>query len=380
MPPRSRSPRFRVALALVMTFATMGPAFAATIQVPSATAPDIQTAFTSADTGDVIVIKRGTYAETPVLDGKDGIEIRGKGKVVIDASGLGTGLTISNSTNIDVSKIRVEDAAGIGIYVLSSTDVVIEKCRVTGGASDGIRVDDSRRVTVQKNRVEGVGRDAITLGGDHEVREGRIPSHDCIVTRNTVKAPQDDGIEIAGDDNMISRNKVLDPASVALNTDAENPSQRATFERNVCLRSGDQAILVEGSAHSFFSNKVKGTLGDGIVLLGTGGHTIRGNRFQKIEGTGSDGIDVEVGSDANVIDGNKVSKVNEDGLVVRSNGNSVTANKITKAGNDGVDVSGTGNTFTLNKTKKSGGKELDDTAGDGANTYTGDNKFGSERL
>jgi hypothetical protein len=129
---------------------------------------------------------------------------------------------------------------------------------------------------------------------------------------------------------------------------------------------GDGLVL-EGSGSTVSALRIRSFGGNGIVLGGTGGHTVTGN-WLGVDGTGlqdfgntGDGIAILAGSNGNTIGGttaalsNLIAANDDDGISIRSDNNVILGNRIglsangTALGNagDGIAIEGDGSQNTI---------------------------------
>ncbi len=354
----------------------------------------IQDAVDAAADGDTIQVGAGTYLETVVIDGFTDLVVRGKGKVVIDSDTGAAALTLSNSTDCVVEKIRAEDGPGHGFLVLSSTDCTLSKCRVENVDGDGVRLDDCTGITVSKCNIRDTGDDSIALAvGSLE------PAIDCTVTKNKCRDSGLDGVGVNGTGNLIEKNQVKQAGNEGLDTDETTPGGSNVFLANRVIKPAGVGIRITGTANEARENKVVKSGERAVHVEGGSDHVVEGNKLAK---AGNDGIRVESGVNGVSLLDNKVPKAGDDGIEVDGDGATIDGNKISGADEDGFEVDGddgfyignkangckvdgfhlsegSGNTLTQNKAHGNKGFDLNDETG-GANTIAGDNKFGTTSL
>ncbi len=165
----------------------MGPNGPCIVVTPGADAHSrLQSAMITAATGDVILIKAGSYdlAQGLSLD-VDGVTLRGEGMartilsfanqvdgaegVLVTADDVtvedlaiedaaGDGLKFSGASGVTVRRVRAEwtdgpsaKNGGYGIYPVGSTNVLIEECQARGASDTGIYVGQSNHIVVRNN-------------------------------------------------------------------------------------------------------------------------------------------------------------------------------------------------------------------------------------
>ncbi len=397
----------------------------------------IQAAITAAEDGDTILVSKGTYAPFSMTAMSD-VEIRGKGKPVIDAlapvdgGGIGAlltavsgitlkglvfvpgsaGVSVDGGTDVLIEKCTFEDGPGDGVFATDGSGLTVSKCRFLGLGGHGVRVIETDTVTVSRCRFEDVGAAAMRLSGGFT--DGATSTSDgCLVEKNRIKTAVGDGLWLNGDDAIVTKNRFQD-VNDGFQTDGE--STNCCFEKNSVLRPGFDGFFINGDMIELTRNKVTdadddsydirapSTLvknrslrggGDGfnVGVAGTGTTA----ELNKAVQAGDDGFEFDA-SDC-VVTKNKAVKSSDDGFRVDASNGVVTGNVSTKAGNAGFRVNGTpneltdnravgsandgfllftsGNTLTGNTGKGSGGFDVSDFAG--GNTYV-DNNFKTENL
>ena len=261
--------------------------------------------------------------------------------------------------------------------------VTTEVCAANGGlldvagltVADGITLEMSARTIRGQHLVngacDGVG---IGLGADASVKNGRLVGFDigvagssggtvsvvhvldsCLrgmtfagdgnrLEKNIVlRTDAQGGINVSGDDNIITLNRVEDSAVGILADGSRNE-----VSRNLVYRSGSGGIDVSGAAATVNLNQVKFTSGNGLTLFGS-----------------------EHSASRNISSDNVA-----DGFVLGGSGHTTSRNISERNGGDGFDVSAAASTFSSNNGRYNGGWGIRDrTSGNGtggtANTYTG---------
>lgn len=352
----------------------------------------IQEAVDAAQAGDTVVVKKGVYPGTVTFFQREEIVLRGKGKPVIDATRLGTGLMIDDSSDIEVSGFVVQNPLQQGIFVRMSLDVSVRQCAVLeGAATAGIVVEQSERVLLEKNRVEGT--DAVGILLQSGIGLGATDSQ---VLRNQVLSVAGSGIALTGPGNLIDRNVIDECGGIGILLDSM--SENSTVSRNKVLLatftgievlSGDGVLIerntiTDGEANGLFLSVVAGgvsTLKNRIVRSKDDGITVNASDGE-LEGDSV--IDAETNSirisgNNNVLTGLKTVRGAEDGFQILGAGNDLTSCKASAAGASGFSATGTSNTFTKCRAKGSAILDLNDAGNMPANTYV-NCKFGTDNL
>jgi parallel beta-helix repeat protein len=352
----------------------------------------IQAAVDAAQEGDTIVVKKGVYPGAVSLFQKEQLVLRGKGKPVIDATRLGTGLTIDDSSDIEVSGFVIQNPLQQGIFVRQSLDVSVRQCTVLEGcATAGIGVDQCERVLLEKNRIEDT--DAVGILLQSGIGLGATDSQ---VLRNQILSVAGSGIALTGPGNLIERNLIDDCGGIGILLDSM--SENCTVRKNKVLLatltgleiiSGDGVLIerntiMDGEANGIFlsgvadgaatsKNKIIRSQDDGIAVNASD------CEFEGDRVIDANGDSIELSGNDNVLTGVRTLRGSDDGFQIIGSGNELTGCKASAATVFGFFVVGTSNSFTKCKAKDSGDLDLNDAGGMPANTYV-DCKFGTSNL
>lgn len=292
-----------------------------TLKVPKdfATIPE---ALAAAQTGDEIVVAKGTY-EPFVLSKAAGITLRGKGKPRIDGGGgAGALVTIDGCDGVELTGFRLQNGAGEGLVVTGSDDIILSKCRFEDIDGDALQLAGAGHL-VEKCRFESIGGDAVAL---------QAGSSAIALDKNRM-TDVDTAVTFLGSLHVATKNRVKD--------------------------AGNEGFVVTASECSIVKNRFDGVDDDALDVEGDD------NLFElnRVKDANSNGVEIEPAKgDPFVVTGNVFLK-----------------NKVMHSGVNGFFAGTTGNTFEQNKAKKSGNFDLLDLTGPGGNTYT-DNTFGTESI
>jgi hypothetical protein len=362
--------RSLAALTLVLSLPVA--AAADTLRVPADFAT-IQAAVDAAVAGDVVLVAKGTYTEAVLVDGKQGITLKGAGKPAIDVQGAATPLTVQNSQQIVVDGLVLENALEHLVVIAGSSEVTILRCTLqnTPDEGDGINAENSANLVIEKNLFRDVGGDGVDFDDDtDEVTDSRI-------AKNRFERLGDGAVDLDGSGHLVEKNRVS-RADVGVQVDEGGTD--STVSKNTIEDTDDSGIDADGANNVFEKNKLRRLGDEGIHINGDG------NRVEKnkVDFADDEAIDVE-GSDNQFLS-NKGKNSGGNGVEVgepespgTTTGNLFEANKITGSAENGFLVRDTGNTFRANKASKSGGFDLLDETTPGGNTYE-DNQFGTESL
>ncbi len=378
--------------------------------------PTIQSAVDAAGPGDRIEIEAGTYRENVfVLANRTGIEIEGKGKVILDAlpsggAGAGPGLQIlaagakveglvirnarRQGTNTDgiglagfgidlrIEDVRVEQCEDGGIFLDVADGARVRDCRVVACRSgvevhgDGVLVEDvdCERLHASAIVVEGDGARVKSCSVRNVGTFGiQVVGDDARVLDNQVVGSADEGVFVEGDDARIEKNDfrtVLDFA-VFVNGD------RAMVRKNDVRRNLRAAVRLQGVDHVFVDNALVDVDGDGVTIVGSGAR-VESNEISftygdsiTVEGNGtvignelSDALDgysaVQIESGAGgVVRDNEIARVTGSAVFVSDNtfGLTITGNVANECGDPDAPtyrIAGAGHLVADNVAKNGG--------------------------
>jgi hypothetical protein len=126
--------------------------------------PTIAFAVEAAGPGDTILIAAGTYDEQVVVNGAEGLVLRGQGKVVLTGGSGDVGVDLVNCVDTTVERLRFTGQT-VGVRVTGGTGVTLERCRAEDMASQGFQVLDSQGTRVDRCLVDGALNQGLQLVG-----------------------------------------------------------------------------------------------------------------------------------------------------------------------------------------------------------------------
>ncbi len=207
--------------------------------------------------GQRLAIEGGTYYIGshfgPTLNGRDGapivIEGTGPGEVVIETDAGHNGLDL-NGAYFVLRSVSITGASE-AIRIHDCHHVLIEHCHIHDCPDGGITTNtqNTNNIHIINNEIDHVNGEGMYLGANNSA----VVMHSSFIVGNHVHhigAPQGDGIELKQGSwgNLVADNVVHDtnyPCIIAYGTDG-NP--RNTIERNICYRSNDNTMQVQGEA------------------------------------------------------------------------------------------------------------------------------------
>ncbi len=233
----------------------------------------IQTAVNTATTGDTIHIGKGTFVEnvsigTPQTpNSKPGLTIKGKGhdKTIVVSAGTNTQRPAGVPADI--------------VFDVWSSDTVIKKLTIMHPTGPAVARDIGvfvgppaantvlRKTKVLRNRT-GTNLEP-TQPGSRGILVFRATGTE--ITRNKFEGNYQDHIHMPTSDSDISRNKVKGATRLGIVIIQESPTSNNTgsiISRNKVTGSGGDAIQIQGDNNIVTHNKLKNNVGAAVKLCG----------------------------------------------------------------------------------------------------------------
>lgn len=276
---------FQVASGLCALLLLAPPLAADTIKVsPKGPITSIQEGIDAAAAGDTVLVSAGRYVENVVVPGElDGITLRAKGKVVVDArpngaSGSGAGIAVL-ADDVHVRGFTVQHAkafdvlfseadAGHGIFV-DGDRVTIERCTVRRCDEIGVRIVGAQAV-VTRCEFLGNGVAPCSIQG----AEATIERCDAEMT--------DGPMSVVGDGGRVCRNDLAGGDGRAITCDGDDVVISANE-----IRSYADGIQVLGDRSLIDGNDLADIRGTAIECFSVDGGSILDNVVEDGEGQGS---------------------------------------------------------------------------------------------
>lgn len=239
----------------------------------------INDAIDKAGNGDTIIVCPGTYNESVEVDDSENVTIKGIAKPLV------------NGTSSSPAFVITKDGTHVTGFEAFSDD------------SDCIRVEGAEDVRLHGNIASDCAGRGIVVTGDSD----RIT-----ISGNQINNNRDNGIRIFGenDDSTIRGNTVIDNGGHGIK----------------CSSCDD--IVIQG-------NTVIDNGGDGIKCSRCTSSVIQGNISNLND---NDGIDLNGGSDGNLVKGNTANGNDVNGIAVRGDDNTIANNTANNNGGDGINM------------------------------------------
>lgn len=338
------------------------------------TTADLERAFSNLSAGDTVYVGSGTYRTTRWLDvNVDDVTIVGAGRrgtLVKPADGANVG-GIRIGVGRHVENVRV---SGVGFHGNDRTmDDAVKRLH-------GFVVADARNVTLRDcyatrthpYHAHDVGGSGFTV---------RRQARDVAVVENHTEDVGDRGVQLAGSDVVVARNRLVDGFDRAIALDVRHPDGLKYYARNVsivanvCRNNTDGSIIGasqgrsrrSGAGNYAIVGNVASERHRRLVYLGIEqrdvsnvavvGNTGRQSRFTERR----PGIYVSGGVSDVVVSGNSLADYSGRGIEIDTAGTGVvcTGNTVTNAGDDGIFVGTAGATVTNNVVESPSGRGID---------------------
>ena len=350
----------RNALALLCAASLASAAAADTINVPQ-DHETIGAAVAAAANGDTIVIKKGRYAESVVVDGFQGLTIRAKGKVVIEPP-AGPGMEIVDCDDVTVQGIGVEDATD-GFIFDNCADVVLTKFSVRRADRHGVFAVGSSNVNVSNGTCTDCGFDGVSFADE----EPDFPVIGGTVSKVRVTDCGEDGIDILGVDILVVKCTATDCGDDCFESD-DFGAGPVRFEKCTARDCGDECFELACAGSVAVKCKATDPRDDGFDVEGDDCTVEKCT----VKGAGEAAVSVDDVDGAKIV-GCKAIKCESQGFATYGAMNATFDKcKSTKSGGDGfyLDSSTTNCTFTKCKATKSRDFDLRDES-NGSSTFPG---------
>ncbi|OEH93788.1 hypothetical protein BFG57_11440 [Bacillus solimangrovi] len=236
--------------------------------------PIIQAAVAEAQPGDIILVKdKGEPYEEAVTINTDNIKLIGIGKVKPVLDGLELledGITIGDTSGVQVSNFIIQNYLGNGIEINNSDEITVNRNMVKDNGDNGIDLNDNTRNSWIKNNIamrnmsDGIDLDDSTnnvIKGNtatNNMRHGILSetSNNNIYKGNIIKDNiVDEGIHLINSiGNTVTRNRVENNGSEGI--ELSDNSDLGTVKGNYVRNNSVNGILINGSTFSTINSNV----------------------------------------------------------------------------------------------------------------------------
>lgn len=342
---------------------------------PQADFKSIQAAVIAAQPGDNILVCRGVYLETVLVEKADlRIEAQGApGEVVLQGTAAQPyGFHLHNTTGVLVQGFRVQGYADANIILDGGSRNTLRKNVTTAGVVDGIEVLNSSGNVIDQN---------ISFANANPIGDGVFVwqgSSDNIIRHNQTFDNGQHGINLfqSGAGNVVFGNRVHDNGVRGIQSTQQ--SNGNVIENNHVVANGliprptvqgvGVGISVINSTNVTVRNNRSESNGlNGIGLNGANNNVVINNRS---ESNSMAGIGLN-GASNNLVEKNEVLGNGQDGIRLQNNAdrNIVQLNHVLRHSRDGIrvfDAASDGNTIERNVIRESGEHDAhDDSIGPG---------------
>ncbi len=365
----------------LLVAALAAPALSATIRYPGVH-NSLQDALDALQTGDTLLIGRGTLMETGVLAGMTDVTIRGQRGAILDGQTSEFTLSLDNCTDVTVKGLTITGSSEDAVLLNLCTRVTLSRMLIRDVGGDGIDVEECTDVTIDRTTVDRVGVDFD--GIDFDGGSGHVLSR--LKIRNV---PDGSGIDMEGVSGVRIERCTIEDITLGDGIDFaagddEDPVTGCTVKGCRIFNVGDDAIDMNGSNNTITRNLIRDAAEDGIEIddasannsgnllernrvfdVTEDGFVIRGTlneiRLNRVTNCGEDAYDIEFDDDdgrplptMNTLDRNSAVSPGFDGLDVEGDNNEILGCRFTKPGTAGIRLSGDGNLIKLCRITKPG--------------------------
>lgn len=317
---------------------------AETIRVPG-DQPTIQGAVAVANSGDTVLVRRGTYREGIYLTERTDLTVRARGKVILDIGHDPIGLLLDRCDQVVVKGFTFRNTTASAVLVRESDDVVLSRCTIEDSTGIGILVATSRGIQLERNRVR------------HCAGSGLVAhASGLLISRNRIEDVGELGIDLEGGEMLVENNRIVRSGQCGIRLQGDAPLA-ALLRRNTVIRAGFSdttdtlgfAIKIDGDGAALVENRIVRCAASGLALDGGRGHLVVDNRISRVRTAGI----MALGDDC-IIDGNRIVRPGYSGISVGGGGDAILRNnRVTQAGYRGFIVTSSGNLLYRNRSKRS---------------------------
>jgi hypothetical protein len=257
----------------------------------------------AAGTGDVVCLEAGVFRGRLIVAGKNGITLRGAGKVeTIVSGGSVDAIVIVDSSSVTVESMTLYQGNPANVYIARSSGVVLRDIDA-GGGNIGVHIDDASSATIADSRIYAMQGDGVLI------RRGSSAT----IERNWIFYNQVAGVSAVGGNGAITltRNIISDnggpgvfagvppcaglpgaslnvPSCFYANPGAYVGAAQLTLDTNIIQASGSTGIvLFPGVTATMRGNRVWRNLMTGLFAWGasfnSSGDEYEGNEEHAIE-------------------------------------------------------------------------------------------------
>ena len=362
--------------------------------------------------GDRILLPRGFYDETLIID--QPVELVGEGKrsdvviqcansSVVTVTGAGARLTnltirqqggqgwhavdveggeviidnceissessdcvlIRRDSGVEIRGSIIDRSPGCGVTLLSGARAVVQSSVVRNQAAEGIRSSDGCTIEVRKSLFQFNGSDGIAVGPTEnlvEVRSNEFVGNlsngiavrgagsTVTVSDNSINNCGQAGILLAAADSCIVQRNMIKSAGPGIR--CENSSAPVVKGNEIASINGDGIVITQGSQGQFEQNEIHDCLLFGILISDASSPSVNRNEIERCER----GMGI-TGNSSGEIESNTIRSSRTDGITVREKSHpSLRSNQVLNNSSDGIYIIGGGQgDFTGNTVAKNSG-------------------------
>jgi parallel beta-helix repeat protein len=260
----------------------------------------------------------------------------------LNITGAGYGVYASNSPSISITGSEIRDNGNEGIYLLGCDGSSITNCAITNNSGHGVMLDATDWTNVSYNNLSNNAKHGVAL--QRQVFDG--PDHNRIISNfiryngqdgvkwpgiystnltvynntmehnlgiavemgdatyafidsNTIRNHSSHGIQwFSGNNIHVSNNLIENMGGMGINSDHTWDNNNNDIENNT-IKNTTNGMRIQGHNNTIINNNIINVRNDGILFAGA---SVVDNlaEYNKIDGSGDDGIDVYDVGDRNV--------------------------------------------------------------------------------
>ncbi len=260
--------------------------------------------------------------------------------------------TISNNT--------IDTTGNSAIELVSCSDNTVSGNTITGAGDINISLLTAKNCTIADNICDasnGIKDDATS---DNNIFKGNqlvnapqvgiviLGDFDQIIANN-IEDCQDNGIDVSGDNCLISSNTIDNPTGDGISISAGVNGEHLV-SNNIINSAGSKGITCTAKNSSITGNQIISPTSHGIDIQGAGGiiDCLISNNLVKSTGAAAHGIVLDANAGKCVVSNNFINASSGNGIRILSSRNIVCGNSVIDSASIGITVANTYNTISNN--------------------------------
>ncbi|MDZ7785827.1 MAG: right-handed parallel beta-helix repeat-containing protein [Candidatus Saccharibacteria bacterium] len=270
--------------------------------------------------------------------------------------------TVSNAVISDSTFSEFTDTNRTAVHLLNSNNVVVSDNNIYNNTR-GVRISSSVNNVVDANTIVCQDDNSLTRHGIYldstsisNIISNNNISGNCsesailagsdtdnnIITGNYIDADYTAGIHVAGDDSLVSANRVVGLGSYGISVEGSN----IKTVNNMISRASFAGVFVLGDEAAVSDNNIYDSFGHGVIVSGSDNSSVSNNAVKNSGGSGSNsGIYVQLSNGLNLVD-NRITDSAGTGYAIdisdsASTGTYLAGNQFSGTGASSINDNGT---------------------------------------